>query len=87
MRNRKSMTPGLPSKQNGEFRRHEHRPSFDHNQSYSKDNDRYGGSTRDRRDDIRDNRPPPHAPPPRSERSLSPFSKRLALTQAMNMGR
>lgn len=27
------------------------------------------------------------APPPPKERSLSPFSKRLALTQAMNMGR
>ncbi|KAL2836171.1 zinc knuckle-domain-containing protein [Aspergillus pseudoustus] len=26
-------------------------------------------------------------PPPRRERSLSPYSKRLALTQAMNMGR
>ena len=34
--------------------------------------------------------PPPASPPPagvRKERSLSPFSKRLALTQAMNMGR
>jgi len=31
--------------------------------------------------------PKPHAPLPRKERSLSPFSKRLALTQAMNMGR
>ena len=30
-----------------------------------------------------DSRPPP--PPARKERSLSPFSKRLALTQAMNM--
>lgn len=29
---------------------------------------------------------PPQQPPPRKERSLSPFSKRLALTQAMNMG-
>ncbi|BCS25648.1 uncharacterized protein APUU_50359A [Aspergillus puulaauensis] len=27
------------------------------------------------------------APPPRRERSLSPYSKRIALTQAMNMGR
>ncbi|KAL3480103.1 hypothetical protein BJX99DRAFT_47189 [Aspergillus californicus] len=35
----------------------------------------------DRRQDER-HRPPP----PRHERSLSPFSKRLALTQAMNMG-
>ncbi|KAK2806010.1 hypothetical protein FQN50_006025 [Emmonsiellopsis sp. PD_5] len=29
----------------------------------------------------------PQSPPPRKERSLSPFSKRLALTQAMNMNR
>lgn len=28
----------------------------------------------------------PAPPPPRRERSLSPYSKRLALTQAMNMG-
>ena len=28
----------------------------------------------------------PAPPPPRKERSLSPYSKRLALTQAMNMG-
>ncbi|KAL2832012.1 zinc knuckle-domain-containing protein [Aspergillus cavernicola] len=39
-------------------------------------------SYNDRRQDER-NRPLP----PRRERSLSPFSKRLALTQAMNMGR
>lgn len=31
--------------------------------------------------------PPPRQPSPPRERSLSPFSKRLALTQAMNMGR
>ncbi|KAK4122326.1 hypothetical protein N657DRAFT_657170 [Parathielavia appendiculata] len=31
--------------------------------------------------------PPPRQPSPRRERSLSPFSKRLALTQAMNKGR
>ncbi|ESZ92664.1 hypothetical protein SBOR_6925 [Sclerotinia borealis F-4128] len=29
----------------------------------------------------------PHAPPPKRERSMSPFSKRLELTQAMNTGR
>ncbi|KAK3985010.1 zinc knuckle-domain-containing protein [Cladorrhinum sp. PSN332] len=49
---------------------------------------------KDKRDDrgreYRDRDQPPiqrqqHRPPPR-ERSLSPFSKRLALTQAMNMG-
>ncbi|KAL2190830.1 hypothetical protein L209DRAFT_760655 [Thermothelomyces heterothallicus CBS 203.75] len=31
--------------------------------------------------------PPPRQPSPPRERSLSPFSKRLALTQAMNRGR
>lgn len=87
MRNRKSMTPGILSKQSHEVRHRDHRPSFNGGQSYSKDNDRYGSSATDRRDDIRGNRPPPNAPPPRKERSLSPFSKRLALTQAMNMGR
>lgn len=34
-----------------------------------------------------DDRNSHQAPPPQKERSLSPFSKRLALTQAMNMGR
>ncbi|KAK2760880.1 hypothetical protein FQN54_002120 [Arachnomyces sp. PD_36] len=34
-----------------------------------------------------DDRQPRQPPPPPKERSLSPFSKRLALTQAMNMGR
>jgi hypothetical protein len=33
------------------------------------------------RRDLQENKPPVR------ERSLSPFSKRLALTQAMNMGR
>lgn len=31
--------------------------------------------------------PPPQQQQPPRERSLSPYSKRLALTQAMNMGR
>ncbi|KAK0719687.1 zinc knuckle-domain-containing protein [Lasiosphaeris hirsuta] len=50
------------------------------------------GRYRDRNDHIpRDTgappRPPQRQPSPPRERSLSPFSKRLALTQAMNMGR
>ena len=44
-----------------------------------------GRGTNRGRDDA-NNRPTRPAPPPRKERSLSPFSKRLALTQAMNMG-
>ena len=64
--------------------------------------DGYGGSNRRENNDHRSERmrdgdgtiagagpPPPPQPPVRErrERSLSPFSKRLALTQAMNMGR
>lgn len=82
MRNRKSMTPGLSRQDDG------HRPTIDRGKSYySRDNDRYGSSTRDQKENIRGTRPPADAPPPRKERSLSPFSKRLALTQAMNLGR
>ena len=81
------MTPGISSKRSGEFRRYEHQPSSDHNESYSKDNDRYGSSARDHRDDSKGTALFQQAPIPRKERSLSPFSKRLALTQAMNMGR
>jgi hypothetical protein len=63
--------------------RADRRPRLDH-----RDNDRYGSSgyraneTRSSRNPRRDN-----APPAARYRSLSPFSKRLALTQAMNMGR
>lgn len=51
----------------------------------SEDSDRYGSSFRD--EEHEDRRPPRPVPAslPRKERSLSPFSKRLALTQAMNM--
>lgn len=55
----------------------------------SNDNDRYGNSFRNKDRGDR-GRPVPVPVPissPRKERSLSPFSKRLALTQAMNMGR
>lgn len=82
IRNRKSMTPGLSRRDDGQ------RPASDRGESYySRDNDRYGSSARDQQEDIRGTRPLADAPPSRKERSLSPFSKRLALTQAMNMGR
>ena len=89
IRNRKSMTPGLPDRQNPKQEKNsrwpEH-PNIDRRQSYSNDNDRYGSSARDRNETIRGTRPPPNALPQRKERSLSPFSKRLKITQAMNMG-
>lgn len=90
VRNRKSMTPGLPAKQNSKqnngSRWPERHTIADRRQSYSNDNDRYGSSARDRNENIRGTRPPPNALPQRKERSLSPFSKRLKITQAMNMG-
>ena len=83
------MTPGRPATQ---ISRHDQGPQLaeEHlstrRQSYSNDNDRYGSSARDRKENIRGTRLPPNALPQRKERSLSPFSKRLKLTQAMNMG-
>lgn len=82
-RHRNSMTPDIrpiQDRSNGRApKRH----------SYPNDDDRYGSSYRDRGRGERDEPPAkqPHAPPVQKERSLSPFSKRLALTQAMNMGR
>jgi len=82
-RNRKSMTPNV-SRQDDSSRRQEPRPAFGRSNSYSRDNDRYGSGARNRNPgDLQY----PRAQVPRSERSLSPFSKRLALTQAMNTGR
>ncbi len=82
IRNRKSMTPGLSR------RNDEHLPPSNRGESYySRDNDRYGSSVRDQQEDMRETRLPADALPSWKERSLSPFSKRLALTQAMNMGR
>ena len=90
IRNRKSMTPGLPARQSS---RHdndsqwsEYHPNVDRRQSYSNDNDRYGSSARDRNENTRGTLPQPSALFQRRERSLSPFSKRLKITQAMNMG-
>lgn len=82
-RNRHSMTPVS----------HHHRPNppearsaQERQRRYSNDNDRYGSSSRDM--DRRISGPGTSRQPyqhTRTERSLSPFSKRLALTQAMNM--
>lgn len=84
-RHRNSMTPDVRPMQD----RSNGRVPERHRHSYPNDDDRYGSSYRDRgrgeRDEPSVKQPP--APPVRKERSLSPFSKRLALTQAMNMGR
>lgn len=92
-RNRHSMTPGaIPNGDRKDRNRRgtgtqNHQLLKDRDRRFSNDDDRYGSSFRDgNNDDSRRNRPLP-SPPPRRERSLSPFSKRLALTQAMNMRR
>ena len=88
IRNRMSMTPGLPTRRESEQDNDSRWPDkVDRRQSYSNDNDRYGSSARNQDENIRDTRPPPNVLHQRKERSLSPFSKRLKMTQAMNMGR
>ena len=85
-RHRKSMTPGVPSKLDAVSRRD---TSYGRRDSYDNDHDRYGGSARNPTGNVRKHErgPENRLPPPRKGRSLSPFSKRLALTQAMNTGR
>ena len=85
-RHRKSMTPAYPSKSDGAPKGD---TSYGQRTSYEEDHDRYGGSSRIRDESFhKHNRASEIRPTPqRKERSLSPFSKRLALTQAMNMGR
>lgn len=88
IRNRMSMTPGLPTRQESGQENNSRQPEkVDRRQGYSDDNDRYGSSARDRGENIRPTRPPASALHQREERSLSPFSKRLKMTQAMTMGR
>lgn len=88
-RNRQSMTPGAPPRwdQGQRTPRHSDDLNRDRGPRYSNDNDRYGssfrGSDQDHPRTTRPMRPPQPEP---KLRSLSPFSKRLALTQAMNMG-
>jgi len=90
-RNRNSMTPSFQRNgdslhvQGGRPRSRERVSMQERVRRYSNDNDRYGSSFRDKGHSLRDERAVP--PPQRRERSLSPFSKRLALTQAMNMGK
>jgi hypothetical protein len=84
-RSRRSMTPGdrLRGKQG-----HINSPSRNRGPHSSNDNDRYGSSFRGSdRDNLRATKFAQSPWFPRKERSLSPLSKRLALTQAMNMRR
>ena len=89
VRNRKSMTPSISWRPPEMSERRPGRPSFDRHStsksSYSDDHDRYGSSARTLNGNSSKNGFSPERIPPR-QRSLSPFSKRLALTQAMNMG-
>lgn len=84
-RNRHSMTPGAPPRQ---IKRHSELSPAKTRGSWSfNDNDRYGSSIRGSgRDNSRAPRSAKFSERPPKERSLSPFSKRLALTQAMNIG-
>lgn len=83
-RNRQSMTPGAPPQWNGGPKIRKSSDANTRNRRYSNDNDRYGGSLRGADRGIPRTS---HFPQPRrKERSLSPFSKRVALTQAMNTG-
>ena len=85
-RHRKSMTPGYSSKLDGVSRRD---TSYGKRNSYDGDHDRYGGSVRTSTETFRkgNRRSENVLPPQRRERSKSPYSKRLELTQAMNTGR
>ena len=83
-RNRKSMTPSLLSRQDDSSTQHD-KYSHRRGQGHTKDDDRYGVSARDRYENTHQSSR--FHPTPRKQRSLSPFSKRLALTQAMNRNR
>ncbi len=81
-RNRQSMTPGAPPQWNGGRNTPKISDALTRDRGYRNDNDRYGGSFRG---SNRGNPGTAHfSQPRRKERSLSPFSKRVALTQAMN---
>ena len=84
IRSRRSMTPSAHLRQNEKHLD----PSRNRDPPISYENNRYGSSFGG--SDCIESRPKTFDQSPRltrKERSLSPFSKRLALTQAMNMGR
>ena len=86
IRNRKSMTPSIPSETPDVIERRHGRSSFDRHSSYSDNHRQYASSVRTGNGDVSATNFSSPRDAPR-ERSLSPFSKRLALTQAMNMNR
>ena len=92
-RNRHSLTPDVRSNHERNGKRGFAGRDRDRRYSNTDDDDRYGGGRRRSgpRDDFRRESPvvrkAPLSPEVRRERSLSPFSKRLALTKAMNVGR
>lgn len=81
------MTPGHSSRPDKSFKRQDDYTPARRPEVYSKDSGRFGSGARNGDQYIGGTRHPPKSPVQRKERSLSPFSKRLALTQAMNMGR
>ena len=83
------MTPAIEaSNKSGDASRRGHqRPPSSRHDSHSEDHERYDRPARTRNEDNRAKGPPARHGGAVRERSLSPFSKRLALTQAMNSGR
>lgn len=84
--NRRSMTPVIPVRNERDMNSEKPRPQ---NRRKALDDDgRYERGYRDRsREKHEPGRQVLNGPSRPRDRSLSPFSKRLALTQAMNMGR
>lgn len=84
-RERHSLTPAMAAPDRSEHE--DRRGSHAGNRKAPRDHSRGRHENRRTERTGADDRTSHQAPPPPKERSLSPFSKRLALTQAMNMGR
>ena len=80
------MTPGYPPTKEDGYKQPDRSLSGRHNNATG-DHVGYGGSMANRHEQDMRSRHTSQLPPPRKDQSLSPFSKRLALTQAMNIGR
>ncbi len=90
-RDRRSMTPamreGERGRHNASLTNRKADTAAEDDRRNLKNSDRYRRGSRAQGSPPRNGRQGAAPVPPRKERSLSPFSKRLALTQAMNMGR